>query len=99
MAHLEALTRGARVTGLAGDKVATVVDAKWFGQQAVEVTYKVEETGQVGSRLVFRADEPTLEVVDQGAHWAFDAPGDQFRLAMEARRVSPARCQIRCSVT
>jgi hypothetical protein len=99
MAHLEALTRGARVTGLAGDKVATVVDAKWFGQQAVEVTYKVEETGQVGSRLVVRADEPTLEVVDQGAHWAFDAAGDRFRLAMEARRVSPARCQIRCSVT
>ncbi|MGE5333436.1 MAG: helicase-related protein [Nitrososphaerota archaeon] len=87
MAHLEALTRGARLAGLAGDKVATVVDAKWFGQQAVEVTYKVEATGQVGSRLVFRADEPTLEVIDQGAHWAFDAPGDRFRLAMEATRI------------
>ena len=45
MAHLEALTRGARVAGLAGDKVATVVDAKWFGQQAVELTYKVSPSG------------------------------------------------------
>lgn len=87
MAQLEALTRGARIAGLAGEKVATVVDAKWFGQQAVEVTYKIEETGQVGSRLVFRADEPSLEVIDQGAHWAFDAPGDRFRLAMEATRI------------
>ena len=87
MAQLEALTRGARIAGLAGDQVAAVVDAKWFGQQAVEVTYKIEQTGQVGSRLVFRTDEPILEVIDQGAHWAFDAPGDRFRLAMEARRI------------
>jgi SNF2 family DNA or RNA helicase len=87
MAQLEALTQGARVRGLAGDQVATVVNAKWFGQQAVEVTYKLENTGQVGNRLVFRNEEPALDVLAPGAHWAFDAPGDRFRLAMEATRI------------
>jgi hypothetical protein len=87
MTQLEALSRGARVRGVMGDRLVTVVDAKWFGQQAIELTYKIEETGQVGSRLVFRSDEPTLEVVEEGAHWAFDAPGDRFRLAMEATRI------------
>ena len=87
MAPLEALTRGARLRGLAGDRIVTVVDVKWFGQQAIEVTYKISETGQVGNRLVYRGDEPTLEVIEEGVHWAFDAPGDRFRLAMEATRI------------
>jgi superfamily II DNA or RNA helicase len=87
VAQLESLTRGARVRGLVGDQIATVVDVKWFGRQALEVTYKIDETGQVGSRLVFRGDEPTLEMLEEGAHWAFDAPGGRFRLVMEATRI------------
>ena len=87
MAQLEHLTKGARVRGLAGNHAATVVDAKWFGQQAMEITYRIDQSGQVGNRLVFRGDEPTLEIVEAGAQWAFDAPGDRFRLAMEAERI------------
>lgn len=90
MAALEALTQGARVRGLAGSQIATVINATWFGRQAIEVTYKIEATGQVANQLVYRADEASLEVVEDGAHWAFDAPGDRFRLVMEATRIRMA---------
>ncbi len=68
MATLEMLTQGARIRGLAGGHVATILHASWIGRQAVEVTYKLEATGQVANQLVFRGDEATLEVVEQGAH-------------------------------
>jgi SNF2 family DNA or RNA helicase len=90
MATLESLTQGARVRGLSGSQIATVINATWFGRQAVEVTYKLEATGQVANQLVYRADEPSLEVIEDGAHWAFDAPGDRFRLVMEATRIRMA---------
>jgi hypothetical protein len=31
MATLEALTQGARIRGLAGDQVATILHAEWIG--------------------------------------------------------------------
>lgn len=39
MAPLESLTHGARARGLVGAHLATVMDAQWFGHQAIELTY------------------------------------------------------------
>lgn len=39
MAHLEDLTRGAAVRGILADGLVTVVDVKWIGSVAIEVTY------------------------------------------------------------
>ncbi len=87
MARLEELTHGVRVRGLVGDKLVTVQSASPLGPQAVTLTYRIEETGQVENRLVFRGDADALEVVEAGAGWAFDVPGDRFRLALEATRI------------
>ena len=40
MAKLEDLTRGAAVRGILPDCLVSVIDVKWFGSAAVELTYK-----------------------------------------------------------
>ena len=71
MATLESLTPGARVRGLTTDGPIEVVNAKWFGDSAVELTYKMSVTGAVGTRIVYRDDEPSLDVIEQGLPWSF----------------------------
>ncbi len=69
--------------------IVTVVDAKWHGNAVVELTYK-DATGHVGQELLYRDREPTLEVVQTGRPWAFDADGHLFRLVSEAQRINLA---------
>ena len=38
-------------------------------------------TGGVNTRLLYRDDEPGLEVVERGLPWSFDGDGELFRLA------------------
>jgi hypothetical protein len=40
MTKLEDLKRGATVKGIVPDCMVTVVDVKWYGSAAVELTYK-----------------------------------------------------------
>ena len=40
MTKLEDLKRGATVRGILPDRLVTVVDVKWYGSAAVELTYK-----------------------------------------------------------
>ncbi len=86
MARLEELTRGAAVKGVLPDGLVTVVDAKWYGASVVELTYK-DAAGRLGSELLYRHREPTLEVVTLGRPWGFDGDGALFRLASEAHRI------------
>ena len=87
MAILESLTIGALVRGLAPDGSIEVVSVKWFGDSAIELTYKAPGTGHVGTRLLYRDDEAGLEVVEHGLPWSFDGDGDLFRLVSEAQRI------------
>ena len=87
MAELESLTSGALVRGVASDGPAEVVNVKWFGDSAVELTYKTPTTGAVGTRLLYRDDEPSLEVIERGLPWSFDGDGHTFRLVSEAQRI------------
>ncbi len=87
MATLEELTRGATVLGIVPGQGVSVVDVKWAGNSAVELTYKDPETGKVANRLLFRSDEPKLQVVEGGRAWAYDADGHIFRLVSEAYRI------------
>ncbi len=61
MARLEDLTRGAQVKGVRNDGPVVVVDVKWFGTSAIELTFK-DGQGQTGTELLYRTDEPRLEV-------------------------------------
>ncbi len=86
MAKLEDITRGAAVKGILPDGLVTVVDVKWIGSVAVELTYK-DLAGRLGNELIYRDREPTLEVVTVGKPWSFDGDGALFRLVSEAHRI------------
>lgn len=86
MAKLEDLTRGAAVKGILPDGLVTVVDVKWIGSVAIELTYK-DSAGRLGNELIYRDREPTLEVVIVGKPWSFDGDGSLFRLVSEAHRI------------
>lgn len=86
MARLEDLKRGATVKGIVPDAPVTVVDVKWFGSAVAELTYK-DSFGRLGSELVYRDREPTLEIVTRGRPWSFDGDGALFRLVSEAYRI------------
>src|SRR5947209_8085346 len=86
MAKLEELTRGAWIRGILPDALANVVDVQWFGSEALELTYKTP-SGKVANELLYRHDEPRLELVEQGRPWGFDGDGALFRLVSEAQRI------------
>ncbi len=63
MAKLEELTPGASLRGILPDSQVSVVSTQWFGSEALELTYKTP-TGRVANELVYRHDEPRLEIVE-----------------------------------
>ena len=86
MARLEDLTRGTHVTGIVPGATVTVVAAEWHGGGVVDLTYRDPE-GTLGSRLIYRDDEPQIEVLEVAQPWSFDADGALFRLVSEAHRI------------
>jgi SNF2 family DNA or RNA helicase len=89
MAKLENLTTGTRLTGLAAAGAATVESVQWIGQQALKVIFR-DGGGQLEERLLYRDDEPSLELVETGRPWSFDGDGDLLRLVSEAYRINLA---------
>jgi hypothetical protein len=86
MTKLESLLPSTSVRGILPDSAVTVVNVQWFGSEALELTYK-DPTGRVGNQLLYRHDEPRLEVVEAGRPWSFDGDGALFRLVSEAHRI------------
>jgi len=84
--RLEDLQRGALVKGILPNNPVTVVDVRWYGSAVVELTYK-EATGRLGGTLLYRDNEPALEIVTRGRPWSFDGDGAMFRLVSEAYRI------------
>jgi superfamily II DNA or RNA helicase len=86
MARLEDIARGAQVKGIRDDGPVEAIDVKWFGTSAVELTFK-DLQGKLGNQLLYRDDEPRLQVVTAGRPWSFDGDGARFRLVSEAHRI------------
>lgn len=86
MAQLEELTRGSVVKGVFPDGFVTVIDTKWIGSVAIELTYK-DSQGKLGNELIYRDREIDLEILKSGKPWSFDGKPDLFRLASEAHRI------------
>src|SRR5262247_3585404 len=84
--RLEDLQPNASVRGILPDSLVTVVTVHWFGSEALELTYK-DPGGRVANQLLFRHDEPRLEIAEQGRPWSFDGDGSLFRLVSEAHRI------------
>ena len=83
---LEDLRANAAVRGVLADSLVTVVSVQWFGSEALELTYKTP-AGKVANELLYRDDEPRLEIVEVGRPWSFDGDGALFRLVSEAQRI------------
>src|SRR5438874_6463295 len=86
MSKLEELQTNASLRGILPDALVTVVNVQWFGSEALELTYK-DPSGRVANQLLYRHDEPRIEVVEQGRPWSFDGDGQLFRLVSEAHRI------------
>ncbi|MGC8627585.1 MAG: DEAD/DEAH box helicase [Acidimicrobiales bacterium] len=85
-ATLEDLAPGAVIEGVVPGRQVTAVTVAWHGSAAITLTYR-DADGTVGERLLYRSDEPALNVGGEGARWSFDADGETFILASEARRI------------
>jgi len=86
MLKLEDIQPNGTIRGILPDCLITVVSVNWFGSEALELTYK-DPSGRVANRLLYRHDEPLLEVVEMGRPWSFDGDGSLFRLVSEAHRI------------
>src|SRR5512137_1558655 len=86
MSKLEDLRPNAAVRGILPDCLVTVVNVQWFGSEALELTYK-SPAGKVANELLYRHDEPRLDLAEQGRPWSFDGDGAMFRLVSEAHRI------------
>jgi hypothetical protein len=86
MIQLEQLQPNAAVRGLVPDAIVVVVFVQWFGSQALELTYKTP-AGKVANELLYRHDEPRLELAELGRPWGFDGDGATFHLVSEAWRI------------
>ncbi|MDE0143416.1 MAG: helicase-related protein [Caldilineaceae bacterium] len=83
---LEELTANAAVEGVLANSLVTVVNVQWFGDDAVELTYKTP-AGEVANELLYRDDESRISVAEQSRPWSFDGDGALFRLVSEAQRI------------
>lgn len=82
---LEEIVPGAVIRGLAPSGDVTVVASKWIGP-VVEVVYR-DAAGKLDQTLVLREREGSLEAVQAGNAWSFEADGELVRLATEALRI------------
>jgi SNF2 family DNA or RNA helicase len=86
VSRLDDLQPNAAVRGILPDALVTVVSVQWFGDSALELTYKTPD-GRVANELLYRHDEERVEVVEKGRPWSFDGDGALFRLVSEALRI------------
>lgn len=89
MSTLDDLKPNAAVSGVLPDCLVTVTSVQWFGSDAVEIAYK-DPTGRPHNALLYRHDEPRIQVIENGRPWSFDGDGDLFRLVAEAQRIKLA---------
>lgn len=89
MLKLEDLKKDAQVRGLELNEVVSIVAVDSFGEDARTVIYRRSD-GSIADQTVFRNDEARLELAQEGRPWAFDAPGNAFKLGLEAYRINLA---------
>jgi SNF2-related domain len=89
MMKLETLKAGISLVGIEPTLIATVIAVVPIGDGAVQVLYKTPE-GTIKERLLGRADEASISVATIERPWAFDGNGDEFKLAVEAKRIDLA---------
>lgn len=66
--------KDAQVSGIQTNEIVRIVTIEPVGDNAITVYFK-DSQGRLGEQMLFRSDEPRLELAQAGKPWAFDAPG------------------------
>lgn len=89
MLKLQDIKNNTAVSGLEPGQVVRIVTTEPIGDNALTVYYKTPD-GKLLERMLFRTDEVNLSLAEAGRPWAFDASGEDFKLAVEAWRINLA---------
>lgn len=89
MLKLEDIKKNAAISGIEPGHVVRIVTTEPVGDNALTVYYKTAD-GKLLERMLFRSDEVKLSLAEAGRPWAFDASGEEFKLAVEAYRINLA---------
>src|SRR2546428_2480306 len=87
--RLEDLAQGASLVGLEPSVIATLIAVVPIADGAVQVIYKTPD-GALKERMLGRADEASITIATQERPWSFDGDGENFKLAVEAKRIDLA---------
>jgi SNF2 family DNA or RNA helicase len=88
MLRLEDIKKGVALLGIEPGQAVQIISTDPVGE-ALTVYYKTKD-GQLKEQMLFRSNEPSLSLAEETRSWAFDAPGEEFKLAVEAYRISLA---------
>jgi len=89
MLRLEDVKKNAAVNGIEPGQIVQIVTTEPVGENALTVYYRTAD-GQLKEQMLFRSSEASLSLAEEGRPWAFDAPGEEFKLAAEAYRIDLA---------
>jgi len=83
--RLEGVTAGAKIRGLSGATAVEIVRAEWIGSDALNVVYRgADGPAEI---VLFRENEPRLELLQASVAFGFDGDGEAFKIASEAQRI------------
>ena len=86
MLKLEQISPGQQVSGIEQGRIVRIVSTEKLGEHAINAIYR-DGSGRLGERMLFRSDEPGISLAESGCPWSFDAPAQEFKLALEAQRI------------
>jgi superfamily II DNA or RNA helicase len=86
MTRLENITKGTYLNGVIPNQKVEVIDAVWHGADVIEITFK-DALGNPNNQILYRDNEPNLEIVTASAPWSFNASSEKFKLVSEAYRI------------
>lgn len=89
MLKLEDIKKDAQIHGIQANEIVRVVQVEPVGDNSLTVYYK-DNQGRLSEQMLFRTDEARLDLAQVGRPWAFDAPGEDFKLGLEAYRINLA---------
>ena len=86
---LEDIKKDAQIRGIKREEIVRIVTVEPVGTDALTVYFK-DAHGALQEQMLFRSNEADLELAQAGRPWAFDASGADFKLGLEAWRISQA---------
>jgi len=89
MITLESITPGLALTGLEPTVIGVVVAVVPIADGVIRLIYQTPD-GSIKDRLLNRADLASIAVAVTQRPWSFDGNGEDFKLAVEAKRIDLA---------